>query len=322
MLFALYTYRVNTHKVTSGNDIGVEFKTAIGIAKGINPYSRITQYDLLVNKKFATLLPTYNSFLLGLAKSADYSQTLYFNAFRSMIYIAQLISAAFIYALFRQKGYGLLGIIALSFYMLNRWVIDNIADLKQDSLAICFLLTSLYFMERRPKVGFFLYGLSVSIKQIGIFALPIFLLPLVDKKRDSRQFLRNAMFFLIPTFIPAISFMLHDFSGFVYSMVFSLTRAPATNASIPFGYDKVLVLFNPTSYGFLTPFFYLLPRLILLLLLAGVYAQVFLRKIRSSFALFAVFFIFAAFNPVVYDQYMVWVMPFVFYSISDYLNTV
>jgi uncharacterized membrane protein len=177
-------------------------------------------------------------------------------------------------------------------------------------------------MERRPKLGFFLYGLSVSIKQIGIFALPIFLFPLVDKKRDSRQFLRNAMFFLIPTFIPAISFMLNDFSGFVYSMVFRLTRAPATNASIPFGYDKVLVLFNPTSYGFLTPFFYLLPRLILLLLLAGVYAQVFLRKIRSSFALFAVFFIFAAFNPVVYDQYMVWVMPFVFYSISDYLNTV
>lgn len=319
--FALYTYTVNIHKVTSGNDIGVEFKTAIGITKGINPYARISEEDLLVNEDFATLLPSYYYFLLAIAHFSDYSQQDYFNAFRVIIYLAQLISAFALYASFKRKGYGVLGLLAVGFYMLNRWVIDNISDLKQDSISISLLLVSLYFLEKRPKLGFFLYGLSLSVKQIGIFALPILILQFVGKRSDVKPFVKNAVFMLIPTLLPALYYMYADFSGFFYSMMFSLTRAPATNASIAFGYDKILVLFNPTSFGFLTPLFYLFPRLILFLLLSGVYLQVFLGKIKSSFALFAVFFIFAAFNPVVYDQYMVWVMPFVFYAISDYLSS-
>lgn len=317
--FALVTYTSNIHPVTSGNDIGVEFKTAISIAKGVNPYARITVDDLLVNQKFATLLPTYYYFLLTIAHFTDYVQDDYFEMFRLVIYSAQILGAIFLFKLFKSRGYSALGLIAVSFFLLNRWVIDNVSDLKQDSISLALLLMALYFFDKRTKLSFLIYGFSVAIKQISIFALPIFLITLYQKKLSLKQILVTTAPFLIPTLLPALPFLLADFSSFFYSMIFSLTRAPATNSSIAFGYDKILVVFNPTSYGFLTPLFYLLPRIILFVLLLNIYIQTVLTKFKMSFAIFASFFVFAVFNPVVYDQYMVWVMPFVFYSLADHL---
>lgn len=317
--FIIYTHQMNIRAVGSRSDIGIEFRTAVDIRRGINPYARISETDLLLNKKFATLLPTYYDMLLLIAHVSDYNQDAYLNNFRLVLYASQIIGALFLYLMFRRKNHRILGFLAVGFFLLNRWSIDATADLKQDSIAIMFLLSSLYYFGGKPRLGYFLYGLSLAIKQIGIFAFPVFLLPFLYRKKPIKELLFDFSYVLIPTLMPALPFLADSFKGFVLSMLFSTTRAPVTNSTVSFGYERVLIKYNPTGIGFLTPLFYLLPRIILISMYLGTMFLMFTKKLRPSFFLFAAFLIFATFNPVVFDQYLVWAAPFVFYAVVDYL---
>jgi hypothetical protein len=319
-VFVIYTHLTNVRPIGTGNDIGVEFRTGIDLRQGINPYKRISTDDLLRNEKFATLLPAYYYFLLGIAHISNYEFETYIDAFRAVIYLSQIVGGFYLYMIFRRKGHKLLGFLALAFYLLNRWNIDNTADLKQDSIAIGILMASLYYFEDRPKASYFLYGLSLAIKQIGVFILPLYLLPFLQGKRAFKNNLKNSIWILIPTLAPALTFMMDDLFTFMLSMIFSFTRAPASNASVTFGYERILVRYNFTGIGFLTPFFYMLPRAILVLLSLSAIAGLYLGKIKKSFYIFTAFLIFATFNPVVYDQYLVWAMAFAIFSVSDYLT--
>ena len=319
-VFVLNVHNSNIRDRGTNSDVGVEFRTGLDIRRGINPYSRITTEDLLRNEKFATLLPLYYYFLLGIAHITDYQQDDYLNLFRIIIYIAQFTGAMFLYLYFRKKNHRLLGLLACSFFLMNRWAIDSTADLKQDTIAVTFLIVSLYFFKTKPKISYFLYGMSLATKHIGIFVFPAFLIPFVSRKKPVKELVLDFMWLFIPVLAPTLVFIFDDLKSFVLSMLFGLTRATATNSSMTFGYEKILVKYNPTGIKLLTPLYYMLPRVLLLSFSGLLSILVLLKKIPVSFYVFASFLVFATFNPVVYDQYLVWAMAFAFFGVADYLE--
>jgi len=319
---AFRVYDTNKKEIGPRRDIAVEFATGIELKEGINPYSKVKEYgyDLLRNRKYNEKLPAYYFFLLGIAASANYDFTTYISLFRWITYASAFSAAFFTFLTFKRHSHLLLGYGAATFLLFNRWTLLNLRDVKSDMIAIAFLIASMYFLSQRPKLAYLLYGLSLGIKHVGIFALPIYLMPLIRREIKVKRFAEYFSYTLIPTLLPSLVFLVQDAKSFILSVMFSVTGAPSsTNSSVPFGYDDILIKFNPTGIGFLTPFFYLLPRLPLILFSALFFYLYVTRKLKPSFYVFGCFLFFATFNPVVLDQYFTWVASFMMYSVVDYL---
>lgn len=301
------------------SDISYEYQAATELKSGVNPYERILSGDLLINRKYATLFPLYYYFLLLVASFSKYDFYSFLGNYRNILFVSEIVSAFFIYLMFKKRGLTAVGLLALSFFVLNRWTINSISDLKQDFIAISLLLASLYFFEAKPRLSYFLYGFSLGVKHLGIFIFPIYLTPFIFKSRKLKDFLFDLLVMLIPILGPAIPFLLDKPKAFLFSMLFSFTRKPATT-SITFGFDRLLVLYN-VGVSNNKVFYYLLPRLPLLIFsLFNVYL-LFAKKIQIyPYMLFSVF-IFISFNPVLFDQYFIWLAPFTFLSVLDHIKS-
>jgi hypothetical protein len=213
-----------------------------------------------------------------------------------------------------------LGFVAGAFLVLNRWTIASVSSSKQDLVAISILLSSFYFLKNKPRLSYFLFGLSLGIKHIGIFFSPIYLLPLILKKRKFKDFCIDILFMSIPLIVPSLPFIFDNFRSFFLSLSFSFTRAPESDTGVLYGYQKLLTLYNTENYANLSTFTLLLPRLPLVVFsLANIY-MLFTQKIgKFSYVLFAII-IFISFNPVYFDQYLLWLIPFIFYTSVDYFE--
>jgi len=323
LFFLAYrVYDINKKEIGPRRDIAVEFATGIELKDGINPYTKVKEfgYDLLRNRKYNEKLPTYYFFLLGIAATANYDFDTYINIFRWVTYLSAFAAAYFTFLTFKKQSHLLLGYTAAAFLLFNRWTLLNLRDVKSDMIAIAFLIASMYFLSKKPKLAYLLYGLSLGIKHVGIFAFPIYLMPLINREIKFKKFVEYFSYTLVPTLLPSLVFLIQDAKSFILSVMFSVTRAPSsTNSSVPFGYDQILVKFNPTGIGFLTPFFYMLPRLPLILFATLFFYLYVTKKLKGSFFVFGCFLFFATFNPVVLDQYFTWVAAFMMYSVVDYL---
>lgn len=321
--FSLTVNKINSAPLSEFNsrrDITLEYYTSLDILVGRNPYNRIGN-DLLRNKKYATLLPLYYFTLSGIMIASNFVFSQFINNFRTILFVFELVGGFFIYLIFRKHKLKLLGFMACAFYILNRWNIDNIHDLKQDVIAIAFIMASLYFFNKKQRLSYLLYGMSVGIKHIGIFIFPIYLTPLLFKERSVKDFLVDVGILLLPIVGPALPYLLDNPVSFIFSMLFSFTRAPVSNGTVPFGYDKILTMYNPTGLGFLTIPYYMLPRLPLIIFtLCNIYLLI-KKAIPRSFYVFSALLIFVTFNPVIFDQYNVWLTPLFFYSITDFIKT-
>ena len=327
MLFLLFiafrVYEKNKKEIGPRRDIAVEFTTGIELKEGVNPYVKVKEYgyDLLRNRKYNEKLPAYYFFLLAIAWISKFDFETYITIFRYWIYSAAFIAAIFTYLAFRDKNQKIMGFTAAAFLLFNRWTLLNIKDVKSDMLAIAFLLAALYFLNKKPKLSFLLYGLSLGMKHVAIFVFPVFLLPFLHKQIKLNKYIENVSYSLIPTLLPSIIFIIQDIKSFALSLLFSVTRSPSsTNSSVPFGYDQILIKFNPTGIGFLTPFFYMLPRLPLILFTSLLVFLLVTKRIRPSLFVFGCFLVFGTFNPVVLDQYFTWVSSFALYAAVDYLG--
>ena len=297
-----------------GSDIYYEYNQALRFGSGENPYKRILEHDLLVNRKYATLFPLYYYFLFGIVKLSEFNFETFLDNYRTILYIAEIGVGVFIYLLFKREGKPVAGYLAGTFYMFNRWVIKSIADGKQDTIAIMFLVMAIYFLTSKNKKlkiwSFFIYGISMGIKHIGVFLGPIFILPLIKGDLDLKEFLKGIALFLVPTIGAGLYVIIDSPKAFFYSMLFSFTREPS-KADVAFGYRDLLVLYN-VGVEKNSIFFYLLPRLPLVLFSLLNTVLLWLRKIPIYVYCLTSTFIFIAFNPVLTTQYFVWVVPFIF----------
>lgn len=320
LFFSIFAYvtsvnYVKDYQLAGKQDIYYEFTAANLLMAGFNPYLPILDGNLLVNKKYATLFPLYY-YLLGLIS--------YFNgyifkpftiSFWYLIMTLQFFSAVIIYKFFSRENKGWVGVLAAGIYLMNRWTINSTTILKQDSISIFFLLLSLYNLSKYPKLSFLSYGVSLGIKHLSILALPIYLLYVFDKRKEIKKGLILLSLILVPILVPSIKLLIEEPKAFIYSIIFSTTRAPISVGTENFtGFEKILTDYSNLG-NTIAMFYLLLPRLPLFVMILIGTVLLFSRKVNNWTYLGIVFLIFTGLNPVYFVQYSLWITPFALFPL-------
>ena len=107
----------------------------------------------------------------------------------------------------------------------------------------------------------------------------------------------------------ALPFLAWNAPGFVLSILFSATRGPSPNSLVDI--SLILGRIFPSFTGITS-------RLIVILLLLAVYAATARREVQIFTAGLLTMAVFVGFNPVFFNQYLTWLLPFIALIACDY----
>jgi hypothetical protein len=287
---------------TKGEDIYYAWVEGGRIVNGENPYARVLTGNMRDNDKYATYFPLFYeiSALTEWAGLRDYEPWIGF--WRTIFLASSLAIAVTLFLLVYPRGKLLAAIFAAAFWLFNRWTlhVSMIADL--DFVPIFLLIASLGLFRKHRLAALVLFSLSLSIKQIGIFLAPLYLVwtwQAVEVRRDRlKQTLLAALIIACIPFLTSLPFLSWNAEGFAKSIFFSVTRIPADH----FGTVSIDGLMRwPGVAG-------KLPMLTLMLLAT---ALAWRRKIGPYTGALLIMATFVNFNAVLFRQYLVWIVPFI-----------
>lgn len=302
MLVALYA-RFYDHD-TRGQDVYYLWVEGKRIINGENPYSRVLDGNMLDSNMYATYFPVFYllSAFTQLAGLGDYSAWIFF--WKIIFDAAHAAIGLLIFWILRQQSM-LLGIFGALFWWLNRWSIAAIGIADIDFVPLFFLLLSMYWFERRQNWSLLLFGLSLGLKQIGIFMLPVYLIWVWQREASLKRVLIALLLISGITLVTAVPFVAWNPAGFFKSILFSATRRPESHFHA-LSVDARFGLIGLSAK---------IPMVVLLLML---YAGVWQQAIRKFTAGLLTMTVFIDFNSVLFQQYLVWAAPFFPLTICDY----
>jgi hypothetical protein len=297
---------VGVTKTIEQEDIYYSFKEGQRILNGENPYARVLTGNMRDNNKYATYFPlfyelSYASQALGLKEFATW---LVF--WRRVFILFNLGTAVLLFYAFWRYDMKWFGIFATAFWLFNRWTLTVMSIVHLDFLPIFFLVASLLVFPKNRWLGFLLYGVSLSLKQIGIFILPLYLIWLwlsVDKDRVRELIMGSVWIGIIP-FLTSLPFLFWNAQGFVMSVLFSVTRVGS-------GRFSVLPLDAAMGWSGATG------RLPMLVLFAVVYWFCLSRVVGRYTGAFLVMSVFIGFNTALFVQYFLWLVPLTLLLLLD-----
>ncbi|MGI8908279.1 MAG: hypothetical protein ACR2IE_17535 [Candidatus Sumerlaeaceae bacterium] len=306
LIVLLWCYKVATFYKCEAEDIFYAYSEGRSILEGKNPYSRIHDSDMLTNAKYATYLP--GAYLLSAAAQhaglTKFSRWLRY--WRKVLFMCHVGIAALlfieIFGLTRSLGACML---ACTIWLFNRWslFVERVSHL--DHLPLLLFMLGLTLRRRYAKTAWIFYGMSLAIKQMAVFAVPILLIEAwIAAPRDRRvkEMLKCVAFLAVVPVAVSLPFLVADAPALVKSVMFSVTRQPNQHLSAAALLD---------SMGFTGA----ITRLPLFVMLAATYALFWTRRITFYPALCLQFVLFLYFNPVLYRQYFLWPVPFVLLTI-------
>jgi uncharacterized membrane protein len=273
------------------------------ILHGENPYARILDDSSGINRKYSTYFPLF--YLLSAASQKlipAYSQFVLFWRVVSFVFYAGI---GLILALpFYRRQWTIGATFILLLWLFNRWTLKSLQLVHIDFLAIAPLIASLLLLDRHRRISFLLLGLSLAIKQLAIFIAPLYLIwiwtgqPMgaQDSARSGSRvgnMLAAAFWIALIPAVVSLPFFIWNPPAFVRSIIFSVTRSdefinPAQSL------DDLLDL--PRSSG----------KLMMLALMAFVYAMAYQKRLGRFTAALLVMTVFASFNAIWFSQYEVW----------------
>lgn len=210
---------------------------------------------------------------------------------------------------FYKRNWDLLGLLAAGFWFFNGWTLYVTFVAHLDLLAVLPLLVAILLYRKYPALSLLTFGISLALKQIGVFAFPLFLIWELQRNKEkplNQTVGALALMGAVP-FLTAIPFLAMDATGFIKSVAFSVTRTS----------QQTLNAMDISRYLGLEPLFARIP-LILVLLLVYVCAWRF--ELPKFLSIFLALLAFTEFNPVIFAQYLMWpmaVLPFVIYELYD-----
>ncbi len=293
---ALLDPLVKPHNM-DGEDIYYSWIEGGRLLHGENPYARVLEGDMKVNDKYATYFPVFYeaSYLterLGLQSWDSWI------AFWRVAFIGfELATAVLLYWAMRRRSLPWVGVIVTAFWLFNRWTIQMLQVVNLDFIPLFFLLLSLELFPRHRWLSLLAFSVSLGVKQIAIFLVPLYLIwawRSALPERRVRDLVTGAGIIASVPFVSSIPFLLWNPAGFVYSVFFSVTRLADTPKGLApaFGY----LLGESGAYD----------RLLMFGLMLGIIVLAWKMPAARYVAAFLMMLVFVCFNPVIYVQYILW----------------
>ncbi len=294
-----------------GEDIYYSWIEGGRLLHGQNPYARVLQSDMKTNDKYATYFPvfyeaSYLSERLGLTDWPSWM------AFWRVVFIAfELGTAVLLYWAMARRNLPWVGVLAAAFWLFNRWTIQMLQVVNLDFVPLFFLLLSIELFPRHKWLSLLSFSMSLGVKQIAIFLTPLYLIWIWQSsqpERRVRDLLTGAAIIASVPFVASIPFLLWGPRGFVYSVFFSVTRIASTPKGL--APDLSYLLDGATLYS----------RMLMFGLMIGVYGMAWRLPAARYLAAFLVMLIFVCFNPVIYVQYILWVIMLSLMVVCDMVD--
>ncbi len=307
MVFAAQYVNSRLEKpIDQGMDIYYSWVEGRRLLLGENPYSRIMSGNMRENDKYSTYFPlfyelSYLSQRAGLLSLEDWIAF-----WRKIFTVFEIATAAFIFFYLAHRKHLILAVFLTLFWLFNRWTLYQIRVAYFDFLPIFFMILSLWLFSRHRNLSLFAMSLSLALKQIAIFLIPLYLIWVWQDAKNNR--IRDILFAIVclasVPLVTSLPFMAWDLEGFIRSIFFSVTR----NSADHFGAPTLSV------YMMWTDIFARLP---MFLMFALIYLAAWQNKISVFMSGFLVMLAFVEFNPVQFRQYLLWVVVFIPFLLVD-----
>jgi hypothetical protein len=290
----------------SKKDIYYLWQDSQRLLAGENPYARILSGNMSENKKYPTYFPIFSllSYITQQLGLNDYSSWIYF--WRHIFLIFNLAIGSLIFYIFYRQQHLLLAAFSACFWLFNRWTMYVTRVAQIDFIPIFFLLFSLFLLRRHKWISLLMLSLSLGVKQIAVFVVPIYLIWMwqsVERNKVRAVLLAVAVIISIPL-ITSLPFLVWNAESLIKSILFSATRVGVDS------FDSPSLLKDSAGLRFL-------PILVLTILICF---GVIRRQIGIYTSMLLTLSVFVNFNAVLFTQYFCWVVPFVPLTVSDFLD--
>lgn len=298
--FIHYSFWQTPADELQGHDMYYIWLEGKRILAGENPYARILAGNLRENDKYATYFPIAYllSALVQKLGFLDYRDWLYF--WRPISFICHMGIVGLTLRYFQRQGLLLMGTAAAAIIVLGRWSIYIIRVHHLEFAAIFFLVFSLVLLKEKTKLALLMFSISLGIKQIAIFALPLYLIWLW--KHRTKPFQELIVGFVIILSVPlltSIPFLIWNAEGFFKSVLFSATRLGDLHIDGAPSIDNLLSQDYPWIIG-------LRAKLFMLFLMGLFYLSFLIERVGIFLAAAMTMMTFLYFNSVLFLQYFVW----------------
>jgi hypothetical protein len=293
---------------TVGSDTYYSWVEGRRIRSGENPYARILSGNMEENRKYSTYFPLFYeaSAFVQIAGIRQYEAWIGF--WRYFFLAANVAIGLVLYAVIFSKKTWALALLALPFWYFNRWTLHASATVALDFIPIFLLVLSLAFFERYRRTSLLLFGLSLAVKQIAIFLVPLYLIWEYQQSRSWRKTIVAGLWIISIPLISSLPFILWNAEGFIRSIAFSAIRTPLNH----FGAESIDVVLNLNGLSARIPF---------LIMLFGVYFIAWQNVVGRYGAAMLVMGIFLAFNSVLFTHYPVWLMFLIPLAASEWMHS-
>jgi hypothetical protein len=289
-----------------GEDIYYSWQAGATVLRGDNPYTCILQQ--VCPDKPPIYLPLFYQ-LSALSQKAglkDYVPWIHF--WKVIFILAAAGIAAVVWSRIQRRDQTLLATAAALFILFNRWTLYVLHVGQTDLLALLFLVVAVVLFSRRPKTALILLGISLAIKQVAIFLIPLFLIAAwYSAAGPAKQRLKRVgLAAVFVAFVPLLS-----------ALPFIIDNAPALAAGLSISAKRTVSDFGVAPLGWILTLSGRENTYLTLGLLLVLYAAALKTRMSLVTGSLLTFFLYVAFYSVNFHQYFVWLVPFVPLAASE-----
>ena len=275
------------------------------IVAGVNPYSCITD-DSTSCIGYPSHLPGMYWFSAGLVTLGASELEDWMAMWRPVMLLAWLAVGGIIAALFFKQGRPAVAVAALGLWLFNRWSLYVLRVAHTDFVGVLFLLLTVLTTTRWPLLAAVLLGASLTVKQLAVLVVPLFLLYVWRQHGYSpvRLAVVAGLVLLVPL-IAAGPFLLDNPGATVQGWLNAATRPAQTQYQSAPSLDLLL---DVTDLG---------KSAVLLALVALVYLAAWRKSLTLAQGCLLLLAIQISFTHVLLHQYLVWLLPFIPLALWD-----
>ncbi|MBG7609790.1 MAG: hypothetical protein IZT55_02875, partial [Anaerolineae bacterium] len=227
-------------------DIFIVYLEGDNLQHGKNPYDSILAYeaDTQWNHQNAAYLPIfyYLSWITHEVGLEDFIQWL--SLWRIVFLIANLaIAYLLFYISYHRYNSTTWAVFASLFWLFNRWTLHMTMIYHIDFIAIFFFILSLSLWPKHHRSSLLAFGISLGVKQIAIFMIPLYLIWIWKSKEDMpvNHLVKSTIMLLSIPLLVSLPFLIWNAESFIRSILISAARVSESHFGVP-SFDTLIGL--------------------------------------------------------------------------------